>query len=129
MRRILKYIYLIIVVLVAFVRATTNEPCLSDREPQTDTSSHNVELCYFESTPSCSNICLPQHTSGVTLLHVQGTPIKRVCNAHKNNFEFVKFGKVVNAGIRSTIQKQSSNIFRSFTKPAHKLISLGKLII
>ena len=128
MRQILKYIFLIILVVAAFVGGA-NESCLSNSQGRTDATSCDVEQCYFKSSSLYSDICLPEQTSGITLLHVQATPAKKVCNAHKNNFEFVKFGKVVNAGIRSIIQKQSLNILCSFAKPAHKLISLGKLII
>lgn len=54
---------------------------------------------------------------------------KRTSNTNKANFDFIKDSNAPNAGINNFIPKNSSNIHVSFTKPIHRLIRFGKLII
>ena len=54
---------------------------------------------------------------------------QRTNNAHKNNFTFVKAGKILNIGVINSIQNNSQTLYSYLTKPIHRLISFGKLII
>lgn len=57
------------------------------------------------------------------------TPLQRVNNANKHNFTFIKAGKTLNTRIINSTQNNSQIFYSSLIKPAHRLISFGKLII
>jgi hypothetical protein len=71
---------------------------------------------------------LPRQTSFANSQRAQGS-VRRTNSVHRNNTEFAKSGKVVNAGLRYVTQTKSIILHSSLIEPAHKLIYLGKLII
>ena len=71
---------------------------------------------------------LPRQTSFANSQRAQSSE-RRTNSVHRNNTEFAKSGKVVNAGLRYVTQTKSIIIHSSLIAPAHKLIYLGKLII
>ena len=71
---------------------------------------------------------LPRQTSFANSQRAQSS-VRRTNSVHRNNTEFAKSGKVVNAGLRYVTQTKSIIIHSSLIEPAHKLIYLGKLII
>ncbi len=54
---------------------------------------------------------------------------QRTNNAHKNNFTFVKAGKILNTGIINSLYNNSSTLYSFLAKPTRRLISFGRLII
>jgi len=71
---------------------------------------------------------LPRQTSFANSQRAQSS-VRRTNSVHRNNTEFAKSGKVVNAGLRYFTQTKSIILHSSLIEPAHKLIYLGKLII
>lgn len=71
---------------------------------------------------------LPRQTSFANSQRAQSS-VRRTNCVHRNNTEFAKSGKVVNAGLRYVTQTKSIILHSSLIEPAHKLIYLGKLII
>ena len=71
---------------------------------------------------------LPCQTSFANSQRAQSS-VRRTNSVHRNNTEFAKSGKVVNAGLRYVTQTKSIILHSSLIEPAHKLIYLGKLII
>ena len=71
---------------------------------------------------------LPRQTSFANSQRAQSS-VRRTNSVHRNNTEFAKSGKVVNAGLRYVTQTKSILLHSSLIEPAHKLIYLGKLII
>ena len=72
--------------------------------------------------------CLPRQVSFGNTQRVQNAP-RRTTGTHRNNIEFSKSGKVVNAGLRFFIQQKSIIVHSSLIEPAFRLLYLGKLII
>ena len=72
--------------------------------------------------------CIPRPTSIANTQRVQ-TLSRRADAGQRQDFSFVKAGKVINAGIVFCTQ----NVYRFFpsglSEPTHRLISLGKLIV
>lgn len=71
---------------------------------------------------------LPRQTSFANSQRAQSS-VRRTNSVHRNNTEFAKSGKVVNAGLRYVTQTKSIILHSSLIEPALKLIYLGKLII
>ena len=71
---------------------------------------------------------LPRQTSFANSQRAQSS-VRRTNSVHRNNTEFAKSGKVVNAGLRYVTHTKSIILHSSLIEPAHKLIYLGKLII
>ena len=71
---------------------------------------------------------LPRQTSFANSQRAQSS-VRRTNSVHRNNTEFAKSGKVVNAGLRYIIQHQSIIVHSTLVEPTHRLLCLGKLII
>ena len=71
---------------------------------------------------------IPRPTSFASAQRVQGSA-RRTGSFQRNNLEFAKSGKVINAGLRYFIQRKSLIVHSSLIEPAHRLLYLGKLII
>lgn len=126
-KKIAKYLSLILFVAIATLGYTNDgENSVAERLPAE--ASAEFSTTFIDSTTHNSDISLSRQISSPSVLHLQGA-VKRTSNAHKNNFEFIAAGKAINSCIENYIFKKSSTINTSFTKPEHKLIRLGKLII
>ena len=66
--------------------------------------------------------------SSVSAPNIKSTS-QRTNNAHKNNFTFVKAGKILNIGIINSLYNNSSTLYSFLAKTIHRLISFGRLII
>ena len=75
-----------------------------------------------------AEICLPRQVSFGNTSRLQSAP-RRTTGTHRNNVEFARSGKIVNADLRYFIQRKSIIIHSPLVEPAHKLLYLGKLII
>lgn len=85
-------------------------------------------VCDNVISTSESELCLPRHVSYTSSSRVQ-TTARRTTGYSRDNVEFTKSGKIINAGLRYFIQTKSILIHSSLVEPAHKLLYLGKLII
>lgn len=90
--------------------------------------SSNLEVEYLGSSVEECDCFLPIQTVGVNLFRPQPTA-KRTSNTHKNQYEFVRYGKVINIAGKYFKRTHHFKILNAFIKPGHRLISLGKLII
>ena len=126
-KKIAKYLSLLLFVAIATLGyANDGENSVAERLPAE--ASTEFTTTFIDSTVHNGNISFSHHTSTPHTIQLQGAT-KRTSNAHKNNFEFIAAGKAINVCIENYIFKKSSTINTSFTKPEHKLIRLGKLII
>lgn len=75
-----------------------------------------------------SDFCPPRQISSINSVRLSSTS-RRVLGSQRHNLEFVKAGKLINTGIRYFIQKSFINVHSSVTGQAHRLASLGRLII
>ena len=126
MKKLLKYL-LPLIVAAAFAGSADSDVCV-------DATSGFAEECIFEQicptsiSSTESELCLPRQVSFANSLPVQGSP-QRTNTNQRNNIEFAKAGKVINAGIRYFVQTHSIQTGSSLCDPAYMLLSLGKLII
>lgn len=126
MKLLLKYI-LPVLVAMAFVGYGDGSSCA-------DSAASDFEMALSEAAVSCDisesepEPCLPrQITSSVNV--VPHSNARRVDNSHRHGFEFIKSGKVINAGIRYFTQNISIVIYSSHFEPGQRLLCLGRLII
>ena len=75
-----------------------------------------------------SEFCLPRQVSYANTLRLAGGA-RRTGSMQRNNLEFAKSGKVINAGIRYLVQNNSIDIHSAGIEPSYRLICLGRLII
>ena len=75
-----------------------------------------------------SEFCLPRQVSFANTQRVQSNA-RRTTSISRNNLEFARAGKVINAGLRYFIQNRFIIIRSSLSEPARILLFLGKLII
>ena len=89
----------------------------------TEFVTEHVDFSIFDSALHNS-----RQISSVGAPNIKSTS-QRTNNAHKNNFTFVKAGKILNIGVINSIQNNSQTLYSYLTKHIHRLISIGKLII
>ena len=124
----LKIFILIVLATVALSSCTTRSDSTTI-ENQTLVSHSDIDVHYFHLDTPNVDLNLPRQVSGISNIHRVPNVVKRSGNWHKNNFEFVKSGKVVNVSISNFIHRESLNNLYRFVKSASLLISLGKLVI
>ena len=124
----LKFFILLILATVALIGCTT-ESGSTTIENQTLISYSDIDVHYFDLDTPNVDLNLPRQVSGISNTHRVPNVVKRTNSWHKNSFEFVKSGKVVNVGNSNFIQKGSLSYLHRFAKSASWLIALGKLII
>ena len=126
MKKLLKYL-LPVIVAAAFAVGADSDVCV-------DAGCDFADECIFDDTcltsisSAESELCLPRQASFANTLPVHGSPQRTNAN-QRNNIEFAKSGKVINAGIRYFVQKLSIATGSRLCDPSHILFSLGKLII
>lgn len=74
------------------------------------------------------DLYIPRQTSTTSVLRLQNHT-KRTNISPNNHFKTIKAGKIEITGSKYISQQKSSIVHSSFTKPFHRLISLGKLVI
>ena len=120
-----KYILSLLFVVIALLGGID---MADDAVLENPTPNLTYEVCHYsDASETESDLFIPRRTSGTNFIRLHGTE-KRMSNAPRNSSWFMKDGKFVNLCI-GFIQKESLNIKYSFTKPANRLIVLGKLII
>lgn len=124
----LKIFILIVLAAIALVACATKSDSTTV-ESQALVSHSDIDVCYFDIDSPNLDLSLPRQISGISNIHRVPNVVKRTTSWHRNNFEFVKSGKVVNVCICDFIQKESLSYHHRFVKSTSWLISLGKLII
>ena len=127
MKRLLTYLFPMIVA-AAFAGATDVAVYPSQDEESSVADIVCETVCPAEFSAAESELCLPRQVSYANTHQVQSSA-RRTNGAQKNNVEFIRSGKVINAGIRYFIQNKSVIVHSRLTEPAALLLSLGRLII
>ena len=68
-----------------------------------------------------------RQVSPVNASSLQNTS-QRANSGYRQN-TFIKAGKILNTGVINSIHNNSQTLYSNLTKPIHRLISFGKLII
>lgn len=129
MSHILRYLIIILFSAVAFVCGAetvdyTNANISADAQQQALPLSSEA----LDSSASDLEFYLPTQILGANTFRPQPTA-KRTGSTQKNNYEFVKCGKVINIANRHFCQSKPLNVLSSRIKPVHRLVCLGRLII
>ena len=133
LKNILRYLFSLLIVAIALLCNVeechsvavedTAEVLACDDTPETLDSQELLEPFAHP-----AGLLFPRRVSGASAVRLPGVA-KRCVNGFKNNFGFIKSGKVINAGACSHIRNESLNIHYLFIKPTHRLIGFGKLLI
>lgn len=127
MNHILRYLIPILFSAVAFV-------CGAETVDYTDTNADYQQQALplsseaLDSSASDLEFYLPTQILGANAFRPQPTA-KRTSSTQKNNYEFVKYGKVISIANRHFCQSKPLNALSSRIKPVHRLVCLGRLII
>lgn len=126
MTRLLKY-------LLPFIAAVVFWNC-SDAHVSSISEASLPDMAFQEAalqtniSASDSELCLPRQVSFAGSQRVQSTS-RRTSSVQRNNLEFIRSGKVINAGLRYFLQRKSIIVHSTQIDPANRLITLGQLII
>ena len=126
MKKIVKYL-IIAIIAIAFFGGTNKsdsaiaENSIEDLTIEFVTTDTNFSI--FDSALHSSRQVSPVNTSTL-----QNTS-QRANNGHRQNYTFIKAGKILNTGVINSIYNNSQTYYSYLTKPTHRLISFGKLII
>ena len=93
-----------------------------------DVQTIEESVCDNVISASESELCLPRQVCYSNPSGVR-TTARRTTGYGRINVEFAKSGKMINAGLRYSIQTKSILIHSSLMNPAQKLLYLGVLII
>ena len=88
-----------------------------------DQAAYNTNL-----SEETSELCLPRQISFAHSSRVQNSA-RRTTATQRNTIEFIRAGKIINAGQQYFVQRKSIILHASLTEPSHRLLYLGKLII
>jgi hypothetical protein len=125
-KKFIKYLIAIIFA-VAFIDGSIKSDSIDTENSIEDLTTEFVtahtDFSIFDSALHSSRQVSPISTS-----HLQNSS-QRANNGHKQNYTFIKAGKILNIGIINSIQNNSQTLYSYLTKPIHRLISFGKLII
>lgn len=126
MKTLLKYLFPVIAAL-AFLNGPDNSaPAAADDASVPASQAHMTSDSKISETES--ELCLPRQVSSACPQQLQSSA-RRTGGMHRNNIEFTKSGKIINADLRYFIQRQSIIIHCSLIEPALRLLYLGRLII
>lgn len=126
MKKLLKYLFPLVLALT-FWSCAENSRSLISEDPVTPTALNDASR-QANISASDSQLCLPRQVTYANTQTVQGTA-RRTNSVNRNNIEFMKSGKVLNAGLIYFIQRKSIIIHSSLIEPANRLLYLGHLII
>lgn len=127
-KRLAKYLTLLLAIVISVIGHTNNgEISVATAQSYSKILPTHTALTIEAAVPN-GLISPLNEVSAPQTIQLQGTT-KRPNNAHRSNFEFITAGRAINTHIGNYIFKKSSTITTSFTKPEHRLIRLGKLII
>ena len=87
-----------------------------------------VEPCHASVCADSHEFYPPRPTSFASTQRSQ-TTARRSGGLQRNPLEFIKAGRVINAGLRYFIQRNSLLTYSNLAEPSFRLLRLGKLII
>lgn len=126
MKRLLKYLFPIIFAAALLSGADMPADAVSCEIRHESVLKETVLATSISATEK--EFCIPRQVSFANTQQVQ-CPARRTTSIQRNGMEFAKSGKVINAGVTCFIQRISIITHSSLIQPAHRLLSLGKLII
>lgn len=126
MSRLLKYLFILLAGVVFLGNARVTDAEVKDNP--SDWSLVADSALDYSISPSESEFCLPRTVSFANTQRVQ-SGARRTNSIQRNNLEFAKAGKVLNAGIRYFVQNQSVIVHSTLIEPSYRLLCLGRLII
>lgn len=115
-----------IIIAVAFINGTDKSTNVVLENPANCQTTETLTI-YSDSSESASSLYLPRRTSCYNIQR----PItaKRTNSTYKSHIAFTRTGKVISSCLQKSIHKTSLTNHSSNIKPAHRLISFGKLVI
>lgn len=126
MKSLLKYLFPAIMVLLLW--NCVDAPVSAVEDEASDVMSLSDGTYRTAISELESELCLPRQISSSGSYRVQSTA-RRTVGESRSNIEFAKSGRVVNADVRYSVQRNSILIHSILIEPAHRLLCLGKLII
>lgn len=124
--KLLRYLIPIMLLAVVIYGNLGKLDSFSDTNP-TDSVTSEIGSCYSDAVSDSDRLIQSPMTSSHSF-RLQ-TTTKRTNNTCKNNFEFVKLGRIADCNITNLLQKKSLIKYSSFIKPSHRMICLDKLLI
>lgn len=118
---------IVILFAIAFMGSGNKSDLKTVNNPTNDLNSELVAT-YYDSSSLESEFCFHRQVVSFSAFRVQNLT-KRTNSVGKNNLEFLKDGKIINANVLNLIHKKSLIKHSSFIKPFHRMICLGKLVI
>lgn len=126
MKKFIKYLILIIIAF-AFTDGIGKSDSVNTENSAEDLTTEfvteHVDFSIFDSAMHNSRQISSVNTPN------QKSSSQRTNNANKNNFTFMKAGKILNAGIINSLYNNSLTHYPLLAKPTRRLISFGRLII
>ena len=126
MKGFIKYLILIIIAF-AFIdgmgKSNSTVTMNSIEDLTTEFVTAHTDFSIFDSALHSSRQVSPVNASSLQNIS------QRANNGHRQNYTFIKAGKILNTGVINSIYNKSQTLYSYFTKPIHRLISFGKLII
>ena len=126
MKNLLKYLIPLLMI-VAFHNAAGRFDVPSKSSAESNLPIENTALSVSFLSGS-SSLNLPSQITYSSPVRVEETA-RRTDSHSRQNFVFVKAGKLINTGIKYFVQKTTCVVKTSLTQHSGKLIFLGKLII
>ena len=126
MRNFIKYLIPIIIAFAFIDGMGKSDSAIvenSIKDLTTEFVTTDTDFSIFDSALHSSRQVSPVNTSTL-----QNTT-QRANNGQKQTYTFVKAGKILNTGVINSIHNNSQTLYSYLTKPIHRLISFGKLII
>lgn len=125
MWKILKY--LLPVIVIAALCGCADERAADVQEDFMSEVALDAVGCQNSISETESDLCLPRQITSGTTTSFQNSA-RRTGSVQRNNLEFAKAGKLINAGVKYLTR--NTIILRSaLYEPASMLFSLGRLII
>ncbi len=103
------------------VESTITDDYTIDSSTENAANIDDCSTCDFEAR-------LPNQPSPTSALRLQNTSKRSNC-FHNNQFKAIKASRIDGLDKRNYSQQKNLIIHYSFTRPFHRLISLGKLVI
>lgn len=127
MEKLLKYMILAIASVAVFIGL--NRAHSVEAEVSAETFSHIESVtCHSIVSSSDSDVCIPLEEPNANPSRHQ-TNTRKSNNIHQHNFECVKSGKILDAGIIYFNQMHSVHDHSSLYQPDQLLVSFGKYLI
>ena len=126
MRNFIKYLIPIIIAFAFIDGIGKSDSVVTENSIEnltTEFVTAHTDFSIFDSALHSSRQVSPVNASSLQNMS------QRANNGHRQNYTFIKAGKILNTGVINSIHNNSQTLYSILTKPIHLLISFGKLII